>query len=125
MTTPSPRAGTATIRRLRREYLRALEILGASRDQLHEALAAGASTLSIVRDHVVQDGDVSDFADLFDPAALRASLSTALVEFERARHRSQRLLFQLLRAEGMSASDIARRWGISRQLVSRMINESD
>jgi hypothetical protein len=122
-TTPRARARQPTIRRLRREYLAALEHLGEKSRQVHETLDTSAASLSVVRDHLRAEGDASDFMAVLQPAAMRAALSTALDDFERARHRSQKLLFRLLIAEGMTASEIARAWGISRQLVSRMVNE--
>ncbi len=62
---------------------------------------------------------------MIDPQSLRASLSDALAELERTRHAAQRLLFLLLQAEGQTLADIGRALGISRQLVSRMVNEPD
>ena len=56
---------------------------------------------------------------------MRASLSDALADLERGRHETQRLLFQLLQAEGQTLADIGRTYGISRQLVSRLVNEPD
>ena len=60
-----------------------------------------------------------------EPQPLRASLADALAELERTRHDAQRLLFQLLHSEGQTIADIGRTWGISRQLVSRLVNEPD
>ena len=67
---------------------------------------------------------LSDLEHIVEPGLLRAAVSTAIIELERARHDAQRLLFLLLQAEGQSMTGIARTWGISRQLVSRLVNES-
>jgi DNA-directed RNA polymerase specialized sigma24 family protein len=53
----------------------------------------------------------------------RAAVNAALAEMQQARHRSQRSLFLLAADEGFSLAEIARTWGISRQLVSRMTKE--
>jgi DNA invertase Pin-like site-specific DNA recombinase len=109
----------------RAQYFSSLDASGEALAALRKALNEGESALQTVRAHMERHGKASDFFDVMQPAPLRANLSGALTDFERARHRSQRLLFRLLWAEGTSMSDIARAWGISRQLVSRLINEPD
>jgi CRP-like cAMP-binding protein len=110
---------------LRAEYLVALEHLGEAANQLRDALDQAGAGLSVVRDHARAGEPVIDLITVIDPKALRRSLTGALTDLERRRHTMQKLLFRLLFAEGMSMSDIARYWGISRQLVSRLINEPD
>jgi DNA-directed RNA polymerase specialized sigma24 family protein len=126
---PTTRAEASTdedLARLRQEYIDvALPALRDVTQRVHEALDEAAGALSVVRDHLRSGGRVSDFASLIDPIPLRAGVSATLNEFEHVRHEAQRAMFRLLRAEGMSISDIARMWGISRQLVSRMLHESD
>jgi hypothetical protein len=117
--------GGREIETLRRQYLEALDSLNPKYHQVRQALDDAAAALTQVRDHVERGGLVSDFADTLDPKSLRAPLATSLDELERARHHVQRILFRLLEAEGQRKSDIARSWGISRQLVSRMIHEPD
>jgi hypothetical protein len=125
MATTPLRAEDIDLESTRAQYFDALDNLGEALGVLRLALNEGESALQTVRAHVEKQGRASDFVDVFHPASMRAGLSGALTEFERARHRSQRLLFRLLWAEGTSMSDIARAWGISRQLVSRLINEPD
>jgi hypothetical protein len=55
---------------------------------------------------------------------LRADLVERLERFEEARHRMRVACFRLSQSEGLSIGGIARLWGISRQLASRMVNES-
>ena len=124
-TTQRERASRWDTDALRADYLAALEALGDSSQSVHQALDGAASALSVLRDHVRGGGAASDLVDMIDPVPLRGALSAALTELERARHRSQKLLFRMLFAEGTNMSDIARYWGISRQLVSRLINEPD
>ncbi len=66
-----------------------------------------------------------ELENVLEPQSLRSSLSDTLAELERTRHDAQRLLFQLLHQEGQTMADIGRMWGISRQLVSRLVNEPD
>jgi hypothetical protein len=119
------RAEDIDLESTRRQFFDALDVASAALAALRTALDDGESALRTVRAHIEQRGKASDFSDVIHPAPLRANLSDALTDFERARHQSQRLLFRLLWAEGTSMSDIARAWGISRQLVSRLINEPD
>ena len=108
-----------------KEYLDALDDLTAASEQVHQALREAAHALSLVREHIERGGHVSDFTDLIQPAPLRTLLSTSLDNLERKRHRTQRLLFKILCNEGKSMAEIGRAWGISRQLVSRLINEAE
>jgi hypothetical protein len=125
MATTPLRAEDIDLESTRSQYLASLDVSGETLAALRKALDEGESALRTVRAHIEQNGNASDFFDVIHPAPLRANLSDALTDFERARHRSQRLLFRLLWAEGTSMSDIARAWGISRHLVSRLVNEPD
>jgi hypothetical protein len=108
---------------LRRLYLDQLEVLDVAAQQLQSAMDSAAGALDLIRAHVQDGGNISDFAGVVDPVPLRTEFGTAFGELERARHRGQQLMFRILQAEGRSTADIARAWGISRQLVSRLINE--
>ena len=55
---------------------------------------------------------------------LRAELVERLTRFVEARHRMRVACFRMSLTEGLSIGDIARLWGISRQLASRLINEA-
>ena len=55
---------------------------------------------------------------------LRADLVERLERFEEARHRMRMACFRMSLIEGLSIGDIARLWGISRQLASRLVNEA-
>jgi hypothetical protein len=110
---------------LRARFLASLDVLAAASDRVTEALRRGEDARGEVRRHVAQGGTVSDVERFFEPEPLRASLSDALTDLERARHETQRLMFRLLHSEGRTMTDIGRTWGISRQLVSRLINEPE
>jgi CRP-like cAMP-binding protein len=108
---------------LREELLQSLKELGEASQRVHEALNAGAGTFSLVRSLLHEGRPVRELVDMIDPVPLRAAVADSMVRLERARHDTQRILFQVLRSEGMTNADIARMWGISRQLVSRLVNE--
>jgi len=55
---------------------------------------------------------------------LRADLADRLAQFEAARHRMRAACFRMSLAEGLSIGEIARLWGISRQLASRLVHEA-
>ena len=115
--------GSDTEAALREELLQSLKELGEASQRLHEALNAGAGSFSVVRTLVEEGRGIRNLAEMIDPVPLRAALAESMQRLERARHDTQRAMFQLLRSEGMTNADIARMWGISRQLVSRMVNE--
>jgi hypothetical protein len=53
----------------------------------------------------------------------RETLQAAAARLQKGRHEFQRAMFLLSAAEGASLAEIARAWRVSRQLVSRTINE--
>jgi hypothetical protein len=110
---------------LRARYLASLDVLADASDRVTDALDRGEDARRVVRAHMAQGGTVSDLEKVLEPEPLRASLSLAITELERSRHETQRLLFRLLHSEGQTMTDIGRTWGISRQLVSRLINEPE
>jgi DNA-directed RNA polymerase specialized sigma subunit len=114
---------TDTREGLRSQYLVALDAVGDAVTQLVGALQDGDRARVLVRDHLVDGGQISEIDRLIEPESVRATLSRSIVELERARHDAQRLVFRLLHSEGQTMTDIGRMWGISRQLVSRLINE--
>jgi DNA-directed RNA polymerase specialized sigma subunit len=110
---------------LRERYLASLDVLAGASDQVTDALRGAEEARAVVRRHLAQGGTVSDVENFLEPEPLRAALSDAITELERARHESQRLMFRLLHSEGRTMTDIGRTYGISRQLVSRLINEPE
>jgi DNA invertase Pin-like site-specific DNA recombinase len=109
----------------RARYLVAMEKVVEASDRLIDALRDTQQARGIVREHMAEGGRLSDLERIIEPGALRAAVSNGIAELERTRHQAQRLLFRLLQAEGQSMTNIARTWGISRQLVSRLINEPE
>ena len=54
----------------------------------------------------------------------RSAVTDAIRGFEAARHRVRLLLVAIEVEEGESIGDVARSWGVSRQLASRWVQES-
>jgi len=56
--------------------------------------------------------------------AWRAAITNALRRFEAARHRVLLVLVAIQVQEGRSIGEVAKAWGVSRQLASRWVQES-
>jgi hypothetical protein len=69
----------------------------------------------------------ADFQSTMDRANMAASLhrvAEGLKALEQARHQSRISLVRISLERGMSISDIARVWGVSRQLAARYAKEA-
>jgi DNA-directed RNA polymerase specialized sigma subunit len=110
---------------LRRRYVDALSTVEQASERTVTALDEIRRTWDVARELIESGRPLVDLEQVLDPSPLRASLGDALANLERTRHEAQRLLFQLLHAEGQTLADIGRTYGISRQLVSRLVNEPD
>jgi DNA-directed RNA polymerase specialized sigma subunit len=110
---------------LRSRYVASLDALQQASDHLVGALREAREAREVARQLVVSGRPLGDLEEILDPQPLRASLADALADLERSRHHAQRLLFLLLQSEGQTLAEIGRTYGISRQLVSRLVNEPD
>ena len=54
----------------------------------------------------------------------RSAVTESIREFETVRHRTRLVLVAMSLDEGMSIAEIARSWGVSRQLASRWVREA-
>ena len=107
----------------RRAALDALDRVGAADDQLATVLRELRTQIRRFHRHIAGGGLASDPEFLERLASQRAEFARAMNDVEHARHTAQRRLFELAREDGMTVAAIARAWGISRQLVSRTLNE--
>ena len=114
-----------TTQLLRTRYLAAVDAVEGASERTIAALVAAQEARDLARAAIAAGRPMTELESMIEPQSLRASVSDALTELERTRHDAQRLLFQLLHAEGQTMADIGRTWGISRQLVSRLVNEPD
>jgi hypothetical protein len=58
------------------------------------------------------------------PSELLGSVEAAMEAAATCRHRTRSILFALAQRNGISISDLGRRWGISRQLASRYAQDA-
>jgi AraC-like DNA-binding protein len=92
---------------------------GSLRDALHGYEAALDRVC-----HRIETGEALHLVmEQIGVSSLRTDLVTRLTAFEAARHAMRIACFHMSLNEGLSIGDIAGLWGISRQLVSRMLNE--
>lgn len=110
------------------ERARALAGLREFREEaatLRSALHRYERALERVCRQVERDVPLHEVMGQIGVGELRADLVERLTRFEEARHRMRVACFRMSLTEGLSIVDIARLWGISRQLASRLINETD
>ena len=110
---------------LRRRYVDALSTVEQASKRTVSALDEIRRGWDVARELIESGRPLVDLEQVLDPSPLRASLGEALADLERTRHDAQRLLFRVLHAEGQTLADIGRTYGISRQLVSRLVNEPE
>ena len=108
---------------LRDEALRDLEVLLEKVAALRGELRSFETPLRRARAHLARGGTATDLHKVIDIITARETLSRTALEFEAIRHTSRISIFRMQAAEGMSLGAIARDWGVSRQLVSRMMKE--
>lgn len=68
--------------------------------------------------------DIATAVVAFNPSGTRQSMNDALDEVEAARHEMRLRIFQIGLNEGMTIGDLARAFGFSRQLASRIAKEA-
>ena len=110
---------------LRRDVLSALDELDVATEESGRLFDSLRTQARHLRPQIEGGAKASDLPHPLRISDCRAAVSQALTRIEKARHRFQRAMFLLAAAEGASLADIARAWGISRQLVSRMTREPD
>jgi hypothetical protein len=111
------------LERLRVSYLAALDQFDRCAREMRAALDEASDASDAVRVHVEAGRPARDVTRRVAPDQLRTRLSAAAVELERARHKGQTLWFAMLVEEGLTKAEVGRAFGISRSLVSRMLNE--
>jgi DNA-directed RNA polymerase specialized sigma24 family protein len=117
------RAAPAELNALRHTADATLDDLLAASTALRRELLGWERALKRMLRHLQRGRETGDVHKLMSIAEHRLTLQRALERFETKRHVSRRAIFVLAAAEGRSLADIARDWGVSRQLVSRIIHE--
>lgn len=67
---------------------------------------------------------VTDAFSVLGDSGLFSALTDLLNDLEHARRECRRAVAAQAREEGMSQGDLARRWGVSRQLVTRIAKDT-
>jgi len=98
--------------------------------EMEEAILATRNQLKVMetvmrrgRKMLESGRGASEVASVNHAAEARAATSEIIRRVQGARHRAQQAQFKLAAAEGATMAEIARGWGVSRQLVSRMVKE--
>jgi hypothetical protein len=119
---PTP---SAPIETLRAVAVTDLDLLLESAAALRTELRGFETALRKVRRHLAGGGAAADLREVLDIGTARETLTRAADVFQAVRHTSRISIFRVQAAEGMSVGAIARDWGLSRQLVSRMLKNPD
>lgn len=104
--------------------LRALRELSVAMDDLIDTLTADRQGTRSVIVEIEQGDAIVDVARRRNMAQVRERLTNALDVFDRARADARTQIFRSLQHEGHSIGEVARLWGISRQLASRFVREN-
>jgi hypothetical protein len=118
-------APSAAIKALRAVAVTDLDLLLESAATLRTELRDFETALRQVRRHLARGGAATDLRNALDIVTARETLTRAAGVFQAIRHTSRISIFRVQAAEGMSVGAIARDWGLSRQLVSRMLKHPD
>ena len=105
-----------------RECLDALDALAAAETSLREQLQSLRASAVAIHRYLDGGGLSQGLADVIDITGQRSASGDALRGVESGRVRVQHAIYRLAAADGMNAADIGRVWGVSRQLVSRVLN---
>jgi hypothetical protein len=105
-----------------RDCLAALDVVEAAESALREQLHRLDASVGALRAHLESGGTSQGMRDVIDITTQRAASDDALRGLEAARVLAQHAIYRLASADGMNAADIGRAWGVSRQLVSRVLN---
>jgi hypothetical protein len=108
---------------LLRECLDALDDLEVAEAVLRAQMLRLQSTIRESRRFLLAGGLSTGLPELTNVTQHRAANDEALRGFEAARLRSQHAFYRLGAEDGMSAAELGRTWGVSRQLVSRVLNQ--
>jgi hypothetical protein len=120
-----PPTPSAAIDSLRAAAVSDLDLLLESAAALRAELRGFETALRKVRRHLARGGPAADLHKVLDIVTARETLTSAAGVFQTIRHTSRISIFRVQAAEGMSVGAIARDWGLSRQLVSRMLKHRE
>jgi aspartate oxidase len=119
-----PRSVSASqLKQLRADSIRTLQEMEDAIVRTRNQLKTMEIMMRRVRKMIESGRTAGEVAQANNAAVARAATSEIIREVQGSRHRAQQAQFKLAAAEGSTMAEIARGWGISRQLVSRMVKE--
>lgn len=107
----------------RRHFREALDELADASADLAQLAVRVRETAEVGKAHLEGGGSVTDIPTVIHLDVVRADLEAALARFNAARMRTRRHTVTLATTEGASLSDLARRFGVSRQYMSKLLRE--
>jgi DNA invertase Pin-like site-specific DNA recombinase len=110
---------------LLRQALEALDGVVAAQDQVEAQMRRTRTSIRRSRHFLEAGGRAIELREVANATEQREANNAALRGLAAARVEAQHTLYRLAAADGMTAADIARAWGVSRQLVSRVLNGPD
>jgi hypothetical protein len=110
--------------RLSRPFVRDVNELVARIGDVATVLEHYGAMCADLATHVERGRTLLEAFDALDGPIGKRDVTTVLEDLGRARHRVRVSLFVLAEEEGMSASEVARQLGVSRQLASRLAKEA-
>ena len=93
-------------------------------DELRIVLEHEIEVIDSFQDALADSAPLSDWIATIEMSEVVSILSEHLRRAETARHNMRLAVFQILVSEQMSIGEISRRWGISRQLASRLLRDA-
>ena len=110
----------------RQRLERTLQAMEQANDALRDVLVRHRQATADAVERILSHPPTPDVVDVVQAAPLRTEVTDALARFDRSRHETRLATFAYLRTiPGVSISDIARAFGLSRQLASRLAREAD
>lgn len=108
----------------RREFVDAQALLERASMELRRVLHEVEDSTRVGRRHIESGAPALDLPNVAGLVDLRGRLAAALSAFDAARLVTRTANMRLAVWEGASASEIARRYGVSRQYASRLLARS-
>ena len=99
------------------------QLIGAT-SVLRSELNSHEAIFNRLLDEVRVDRKITGVLPAIHADTWRSAVTDAIRGFEAARHRVRLLLVAIEVQEGLSIGEVAKSWGVSRQLASRWVQES-
>ena len=115
---------TSSVHALRSSAAAGIEELISATAMLRAELNTHEAVCYQLLDEVRVDHELTGVLPAIHADTWRSAVTDAIRGFEAARHRVRLLLVAIEVREGLSIGEVAKSWGVSRQLASRWVQES-